>query len=509
MVPHAINFMSEVEEPSNHPPRDFEPNELAKEGKGRRKKALFLLLAIFLLAGSMWWYNSLTVTTDTIRAGVTLEPKKPKSLLKKISYIAFGNSETGNSNLAGAKTDRINILLLGMGGPGHDGPFLTDTIMIASIKPSTKQVALISIPRDLGVDIPGYGYQKINHVNAYGELKKPNWGAAAATELISQTFNIDIPYYIRLDFKAFAEIINELDGVTVTVDRSFTDPMFPAPYDEYQTVSFTAGEQTMDGQTALTFARSRHGNNNEGSDFARARRQQKILLALKQKLSDIGTYLNPLRANNIMNSLESHLTTNMEFDELVSLAKTGQTLDTGRIISLVLDSNPDGFLKSTFTSSGAYILYPKTDNFNAINDSIKLIFNGDPNKAIALTNASAENPFFNADIKNKEKNPVETFAPKTVEPILEIQNGTWNAGLAARVRRRLEFRSIAITTVNNTQEKPISQSKIYVLQKNTPSTILDILVDELKISTTQNIPSTIHPSTSTDILIMLGDDFID
>lgn len=494
MVPHTINFMTGSSESENHESRHYQ--EPARGGKGRRKKGLFLLLIVALVAIG-WWYQGAQEPVDAIRAKVTLEPKKPKSLLRKISYIAFNRTEDPGIDLAGYKTDRINVLLFGMGGPGHDGPFLTDTIMLASIKPSTKQIALISIPRDLGINIPGYGYQKINHANAYGELKKPDWGAAYATELISKTFDIDIPYYIRLDFKAFQEIIDEVGGVTVTVERGFTDPMFPAPRSEYQTISFAAGEQTMNGETALMFARSRHGNNGEGSDFARARRQQKILVALKSKITDIDVYANPLRVNRIVNALESHLTTNMEFSELVSLARLGQGLDTGAIISLVLDSGPTGFLKNSFTSGGAYILFPKTGNFESINVAINSIFTGVPKNDMAMGSANQNN-----------LEPTKVAAV-TTKPNIEIQNGTWNAGLAARVRRRLEFRDIEVMSVSNAAQKPVNESKIYVLNKKIASGAVEALVDELKIPATESTPNGTQAATSTDILIMLGDDFID
>ncbi len=499
MAPNAINFMtgasaSESSSPSQSAPPESQPK--------RRRPALFLLLALVgfgLLFGYLWLNHVLSSPGDDVRSRVTLEPKKPQNLLKKISLLAFNHDDTG-ADLAGAKDDRINVLLLGMGGAGHDGPYLTDTIMIASIKPSTKQIALISIPRDLGVSIPGYGQQKINHVNAYGELKQPDWGGAAATELISKTFDLDIPYYIRLDFKAFEEIIDELGGVKVTVDQAFTDPMFPAPNSEYQTVTFKAGEQTLDGKTALTFARSRHGNNGEGSDFARARRQQKILTALKDQITDVGVIANPITVTNILTDLESHLTTNMEFSELVSLARLGKSIGTENVNSMVLDTSPNGFLVNYFSDGGAFMLAPKTGNFIAINSAIKNVFT--PVGAQVASNPTESET---TGIKN-------ILTPKKgtaiLTPNIEIQNGTWNAGLAARVRRRLEFRDLVITTIGNYSNKPLNQSRIYV-NKGVSQTLVDSLVDELKIPSISEMPKNIPFATSTNVLIVLGDDFID
>lgn len=471
----------------------------------RRLPALFLLLLLTvsgLVLGKLWFDHVNAASTDSIRSRVTLEPKKPQNLLKKISLLAFNRDDTG-ADLAGAKEDRINILLLGMGGAGHDGPYLTDTIMIASIKPSTKEIALISIPRDLGVYIPGYGQQKINHVNAYGELKQPDWGGAATTELISKTFDLDIPYYIRLDFKAFEEIIDEMGGVKVVVDQAFTDPMFPAPNSEYQTVTFKSGEQTMDGKTALTFARSRHGNNGEGSDFARARRQQKILTALKDQITDIGVIANPITVTNILTDLENHVTTNMEFNELVSLARLGKSIGTENVDSMVLDTSVNGFLVNYFSEGGAFMLAPRTGNFTAINTAIKNVFTVNTN-SVAQTGSNSETKN-TSSLKN-------LLAPKKgtalLTPTIEIQNGTWNAGLAARVRRRLEFRDLIISTIGNYSAKPLTKSRIYV-DKNVPQTLIDTVVDELKIPATAELPKDTTFATSTNMLIILGDDFID
>ncbi|MBP7992649.1 MAG: LCP family protein, partial [Candidatus Magasanikbacteria bacterium] len=417
MAPHTINFMTNPagqpgsqNSPSFSPP---EPQVLPKPAKRRRLIALFLLLTTIIGLSGLW-YTQRPTSADQVRAKVTLEPKRPKNILQKISYLAFNATDDSGSALAGAAEDRVNVLLLGMGGVGHDGPYLTDTIMIASIKPSTKEIALISIPRDLGVSIPGYGLQKINHANAYGEAKKPDWGAATATEVVSKNFNIDIPYYIRLDFKAFEEIINELGGVKVTVDKTFTDAEFPAAHEEYKSVSFTAGEQTMDGETALTFARSRHGNNGEGSDFARARRQQKILAALKEQITDISVLANPIKVTSILNDLENHLTTNMEFDELVSLAKLAKSTDTNNTKSLVLDSSVNGFLRNYFSEGGAFMLTPKTGNFLAINSAINTVFSTSTTSLgnIAITS------------ENTSENKTVTLIPKNsktpASPNIEI-----------------------------------------------------------------------------------------
>ena len=132
---------------------------------------------------------------------------------------------------------------------------------------------------------------------------------------------LDLHYYLRMDFKAFEEIINEVGGITINVDNNFIDQLYPAANNEYQTIQFNKGIQTMDGKTALIFARSRHGNNGEGSDFARSKRQQKIILALKEKILSFSTLTNPIKINNIRKTLEKNIRTDIEFSDIMSLLK--------------------------------------------------------------------------------------------------------------------------------------------------------------------------------------------
>lgn len=457
----------------------------------RRKGWILLILAIlltFLISGYVS-ANKDRFLDPLDYDPVTLEPKEPEGFLKKLSYIVFRK----DTQLAGQHRDRINILLLGMGGPGHDGPYLTDTIMIASIKPSTNEVALISVPRDLGVDIPGYGVRKINHVNHFGEMEQEDWGGAFATEVISDLFDIDIPYYIRVDFQAFEDIINEVGGVRVTVDRSFTDYMYPAPNDQYQTVSFNAGPQTMDGNTALMFVRSRHGGNGEGSDFARAARQQKVILALKEKILSFNTLTNPVKIKKVMDALERHMTTNMEFDEILGFVRIAKNLDTDNIKTLVLDNGPQGYLVNGTGQNGAFYLFPRAGNFDDINYAIEHVYEGD-----IITPVYDDTP--------AQEEPIHDDA------IIEIQNGTWRAGLAARFKQRLIDANFFVEDIGNTDPdyKPILQSGIYDMTQTSAESTLTALKDELHISIRTDIPEgAIKAATSTDILIILGDDIIE
>lgn len=479
----AEQFLNLVPDPSE----TEQPEARQNKNRSKKRSCFFsCFVIVFILLGIFIIYRAIpapaTSNDPDAYDPVTLEPKAPEGLIKRLSHFVFHKEKT----LAGEKNDRINILLTGMGGLGHDGPYLTDTIIIASIKPSTGEVAMISIPRDLGVEIPGYGWRKINHANAFGEADRPGWGAAFATEIIEETFDIDIQYYIRVDFEAFTELIDEVGGLTINVDRSFRDPLFPAPNEQYQTVTFAAGTQTMDGERALMFARSRHGNNGEGSDFARAARQQKVILALKEKILSFKTLTNPIRINSLMQSLDAHVTTNLEFSDIIELVKLSRELDTGNIVRLVLDNGVDGFLQNGFSPSGAFILEPKTGNFDKINEVIKNIFDTE----YVVTDDTPEQ-----------------VQPAYSPAIIEVQNGTWRAGMAARMKAVLDGQGLDVTTIGNTQERPQEKSGVYAVSDNAPTDVIQGISSVLSIPAKETLPADITPAADTDVIVILGDDF--
>jgi len=412
----------------------------------------------------------------------TLKPKRPEGLVKQLTHFVFQKEY----ELEGYTEDRINLLLLGMGGLGHDGPFLTDTIIIASVKPSTGQIAMISIPRDLGVKIPKHGWYKINHASAFGEAEKRGSGGDLAAKVVEDMFDIDIHYYTRVDFQAFSEIVDEVGGIKVSVDRSFEDHMYPAPDHEFQTIEFSAGQQVMNGDIALKYVRSRHGSNGEGSDFARARRQQKVLFALKEKLLSFSTLANPVKINKIRKSLDQHVATNFEFADIMSLFRLSRELTNKKIITVVLDDGVNGYLKSDYTEQGGFMLRPKTGDFKEITRMIGNIFEN-------------EQPVPN--------DTPEQVKPKLTPATIEIQNGTWTAGMASRMRKRLQDKGFYITNVGNTEEKPVEQSGIYQLTGKDVFDVLQALQRELRVPIKQKVPEGINIVSSTvDILVLLGAD---
>ncbi len=477
-MPHLhINFIDQNQIP---PPEEKKPRQT------RRFIFIILAVSLIILAGGCLTKALIGKYTPTNPAdydAVTLKPKAPEGFLNKLKYYIFNQ---GN-NLQGQSDDRINILLLGIGGAGHDGPELTDTIILLSLKPSTGKVAMISIPRDLAADIPGHGIVKINNANAYGEIKNPGFGPELSKEIIEKIFDIKIPYYVRVDFKAFEEIVDALGGVKVNVEKSFTDPMYPTNDYEYQTVSFVQGVKDMNGNEALKYARSRHGNNGEGSDFARSKRQQQILLAIKEKIFSFGTLANPFRISNIINSLTTHINTNLDFSYIMELARLSKNLDTKNIINVVFDDGPLNYLKSTFGADGAYLLVPKDGNFDKINKLIKNVFE---QGTVVYNNTPQQ----------------EVPTSSLPEAKIEIINGTWQAGLAARMKQRLEEKNLLVSTIGNAEDRPQTISGIYKISNNNFQDTTSALEKELHISVKTSLPANIQAASTTDILILLGED---
>ncbi len=198
---------------------------------------------------------------------------------------------------------RTNILVMGKAGGVHEGPDLTDTMMLVSVGLGSNDVKIISIPRDMWIpDIRA----KINSAYYWG-IQKNVGGINFAKAEASQIVGVPIQYGAVINFDGFKDIIDEIGGITVDVANSFTDYLYPIAGKEndtcgghdpkfmcrYETVTFSAGPQLMDGTTALKFVRSRHAQGVEGTDIAREARQAKVIEAVKNKLSDKSTYMNP------------------------------------------------------------------------------------------------------------------------------------------------------------------------------------------------------------------------
>jgi len=260
---------------------------------------------------------------------------------------------------------RTNILLIGV--DSRDGNFIsnTDTIIVASYNYKTNEISMISIPRDfyVEVDTQTKWFGRINSVYASAESKHKGDGFVKLTETVEDITGLEIQYHAMVDFKAFVEIVDVLGGISVNVENSFVDYRYPSGLD-YKTVKFTAGPQIMDGKTALEYSRSRHSmQNNEGSDYARARRQQKVIAAIQEKIAQSETLKHPKALMEIFSSLVNNIQvsefTITDIQAALNLLDKYKDAD-GHTYSFVLDpySGNRTLIETKSMPSGAFALGP-------------------------------------------------------------------------------------------------------------------------------------------------------
>ena len=231
-------------------------------------------------------------------------------------------------------TERINVLLLGTDQRDYDRraglPARTDSMIIVSIDPVGKGVAMISLPRDMWVTIPGLGEQRINEAYPFGELRRVEGGGAGLLRrTIEVNFGVPISYYASVNFHGFEEMVNALGGIVIDVPRPVKDTAYPTPNYGVERVYFAPGPQLMDGVTALKYARSRHADN----DIARNSRQQQVLLAIRDRALRLDALA---RMPSLMEIGTRSVQTDFSPAELLSLGKLASQLDPEHVKTLVI-----------------------------------------------------------------------------------------------------------------------------------------------------------------------------
>ncbi|HET7712997.1 MAG TPA: LCP family protein [Patescibacteria group bacterium] len=354
-------------------------------------------LSALVFAGySLFWPASATLA-DIFKA--------PAAVL---SFIRAPEQDLKSTN------GRTNFLLLGI-DRRSDEPysykdrqgrtirscFRADTLVVASVnlKDQDKDVVFISIPRDLWIRLPGWTAEggskvgpqsaKVNATYCYGDRDgyPSGYGLGLARDTLAQILDLPIHYALRIDFYGFKKSVEAVGGISVKVDNSFVDCSYPIEGQEdnpvqskrYKCVSFKAGYQYMDAETALTFVRSRHGTGGEGSDLARALRQQKILLAIRDKALTLPTFTDPLKLSNLIKALDETLQTlDIDFSQVGQFFKLAQSVNVGSAENIVFTSNPGdeaGLLKvpSPELYGGAFVFIPRLgeDNYREIQSYVR------------------------------------------------------------------------------------------------------------------------------------------
>jgi LCP family protein required for cell wall assembly len=329
-----------------------------------------------------------------------------------------------------------NFLIMGTGGEGHDGKDLTDTLMIASINPSSSSTILSSVPRDIYVSHPQIISQRINSVYANQKYQSSHEEAAEVLgDIIEDLTNIEIHYNIKIDFQALVEVVDELGGVTINNQEAIYDPEYPGPNYTFQTFSLPAGEQTINGETALKYARSRKSS----SDFERSSRQQQLIYAIKDAALSQNITSSPQKITSIYNSMSKHVETNLQLSEILTLAKLAQEFPEESLTTLPLTDDPNfigGFLYNPPRSEygDAYVLIPADSTNSQIHTYFELY---------------RKYPF--AMQANTEIN---------------LFNGTEINGFAGSVKQNLKRFGFTVNETANAQSNDYQQSQINLIGQN-------------------------------------------
>lgn len=371
--------------------------------KARRAKNIFKkLVPLLLVAGILISIAFFLIT----RSGTS----------SYVSYI-FSGTPLHSSD------DRVNVLLLGIAGGTHDGTNLTDTIMVASYSLKTNEITLFSIPRDLW--LPEL-QSKANAAYEIG-LSQSN-GLGLAKTVMGNILGIPIHYSLRVDFRGFVKAIDAVDGIEVAVENPFDDYLYPIQGKEndlcgnsekemdfneeeakklnidpgkrkvlitaegtiatdsaqedkgvkyfgcrYDHISFDKGEVKMSGAVALAFVRSRRGTNGEGSDFARSKRQQKVIEAVRNKILSLETLANPQKVTDLFKTLGKSIDTDISIKEAVEFYKLSKKLS--KIHNFVID---DSLLihPPAFDYGGAYVLVSQDDDFSLVQGYVRKVLEG-------------------------------------------------------------------------------------------------------------------------------------
>ena len=375
---------------------------------------------------------------------------------------------------------RINILVLGLDygdwAADRSGPARSDTMIVLTIDPQGKTAGMLSVPRDMWVNIPGFDYGKINTAYYLGDANKlPGGGPALASRAVEQLLGVPIHYYAQVDFMTFVYLIDQLDGIDVFVDKKVTvDPLGGGPDNRV----IPHGLKRMDGMIALAYARARH---TEGGDVDRSARQQAVIMAIRNKVLDpVNFPLLIARAPEIYETVQSGINTNLPFEDALKLAVLMQQINPENIKRgvinydmVLLDKSPDGL-----------------DIFKPIPDKIRELRDDIFTTGGALSPAAKGTDL--ADLMRQESATVL------------VRNGTYTSGLA--IESADYFKTIGVNIFGTDNANEITSVTKIIDHRGKPYA-LQFFRDLFKVSGSNQIVIQYDPNAQVDIEIILGDDW--
>jgi len=369
---------------------------------------------------------------------------------------------------------RVNVLVMGLDyrdWEAGDTP-RTDTMILLTLDPLNKTAGMISIPRDLWVSIPGFEYGKINTAYYLGEVYNlPGGGAGLAARTVEELLGVPVQYYAQVDFQAFVDFIDHIEGVKITFD----EPMVLDRRGKWNTVTIEPGVVTLPGEYALAYARTRKS---EGGDFDRSSRQQILIMAIRDRILDFNMMPRLVAsAPQIYNDLAAGINTNMNLNQAIRLAWSAIEVDRDLIDQVVISNEYVTLGKSP---DGLDILKPIPDKIRLLRDEVFGV-------------GAALGPV-------AEGETLDLIAQEGAR--VSVRNGSSQPGLATKTAAWLREQGFNIVEETNGEYNVYSTITLY----NSTPYALRWLSDTVGVAAT-SINYAYDPNAGVDIVINLGDDW--
>ncbi len=377
-------------------------------------------------------------------------------------------------------TGRVTVLIMGVDARPKQTYMLTDSIIVLTLNPQTQAAGMLSIPRDLLVRPTSINREvKINMVHPIGEDSGvPGGGPALLQEAIEELTGYPIDYYVRINFEGFKKIIDLIGGVDIDVPYDIVDHKYPTENYGIEELRISKGLQHMDGELALKYARTRHAD----SDYRRADRQQQVIMAIKNKVTQPGMMASLLpRLPGLAIAMANSVQTDMPVEKALALARTVDKLGFDNLTRVVIDQKM-GQVNTNYNELG-YVLIP---DMNKLHAAAAAIFADAPT---GPTTAEAE------------RQVVQAEAARII-----VLNGTQEKGLAAKTQATLITNGFDVATVGNADRVDYAETWLVSHGDTKPATV-EALARWFNIP-----PARIRsdpPSDAVDVTLIVGQDQIE
>ncbi len=378
---------------------------------------------------------------------------------------------------------RVNVLLLGLdtydGSADRSGPARSDTMILLTLDPKSRTAGMLSIPRDLWVSIPGFGYGRVNTAYMNGDAAKlPGGGPALAMKTVEQVIGVPVHYYAQIEFASFVRLIDELDKIPVYVEKKiFIDPIGPGD----DGIMLTAGPHMLGGVEALAYARNRY---TEGGDVDRSRRQQQVIMGIRARVLEPANFSRLVTsAPEIYAIIQDGVNTNLTFDQIMRLGMLASSVPEENIKKGVIDYKMMLPYNVTIDGQNQAVYKPIPDKIRELRDEI-------------FTAAGATRPMAQgADSLDLARQEAATIA---------VYNGTYTAGLVQQTADYLKSLGFNVVIVDSAATFP--GSTIVVDRRGRPYT-LKHFKELFRLNAAIQIQSDYNPDAAADIEIILGPDW--